>query len=235
MSLKKYFLKNKITYKLYLFYNLYIRHKCFIKRSQYSQWGEDLFITDYFKKKKSGTYFDVGCFHPIMYSNTYLLYKKGWNGINIDINPTSIDLFDILRPGDFNLCTTIDENNLEFKVYFDHPFSPVNTLDKKYYNDSKKIFFQDSSIKFVKSKSIDEILKLSGTNNVDFLNIDVEGMDLKILSQIIPNKLHPQLISVETHNVDGSKSNECDKIHELLKNSNYKLYKRIGPTTLYTI
>ena len=235
MSLKKYFFKNKITYKLYLFYNLYIRHKCFINRAQYSQWGEDLFVADYFKKKKNGTYFDIGCFHPIMYSNTCLLYKKGWRGINLDINPTSIDLFNIIRPGDFNLCTTIDEKNTEFRVYFDHPLSPVNTLDKKYYNESKKIFFQDDSGKFVKSKSIDEILKLSETNDVDFLNIDVEGMDFKILSQLIPNKLHPHLISVETHNVDGSKSNECDKIHELLKNCNYNRYKRIGPTTLYTI
>tara|TARA_B100000941_G_scaffold267490_1_gene223468 strand:+ start:1170 stop:1877 length:708 start_codon:yes stop_codon:yes gene_type:complete len=233
MSLQKYFFKNKITYKLYLFYNLYIRHKCFINRPQYSQWGEDLFIADYFKKKKNGTYFDIGCFHPIMYSNTCLLYNKGWRGVNLDINPTSIDLFNIIRPDDFNLCTTIDKKNIEFRVYFDHPLSPVNTLDKEYYNNSKKMFFKDSLIQSVKSKSIDEILKLSGVNKVDFLNIDVEGMDLKILSQLIPSKLQPQLISVETHNVDGSKSDECDKIHELLKNCGYTCYKRVGPSTLY--
>ena len=235
MSLKKYFFKNKITYKIYLFYNLYIRHKCFINRSQYSQWGEDLFIVDYFKNKNNGTYFDVGCFHPIMYSNTCLLYKKGWRGVNLDINPTSIHLFDIIRPDDFNLCTTIDENKNEFKIYFDHPLSPVNTLDKKYYENSKKIFFKNSSIGSVKSKSIDEILKLSKINKVDFLNIDAEGMDFKILLQLIPNKLQPQLISIETYNVDGSKSDECDKIDEFLKNCNYKCYKRIGPSSLYTL
>ena len=44
-----------------------------------------------------------------MYSNTCLLHRKGWQGINIDINPTSIDLFNIARPKDTNLCTTINE------------------------------------------------------------------------------------------------------------------------------
>ncbi len=233
MSLKKFFFKNKLTYKIYLFYNLYIRHKCFIHRSQYSQWGEDIYIDDYFNQKKKGTYFDVGCFHPLMYSNTCLLYKKGWRGINLDINPTSIDLFNILRPDDFNLCTTIDNNNKEFKVYFDHPLSPVNTLDEQYYKETKKVFFKDEDIKSIKSKSIDEILELAEIKNIDFLNIDVEGMDFKILSQLIPNKLQPQLISIETHNVDGTKSKECDKIHYLLKSNNYKTYKRVGPSTLY--
>ena len=86
MSLKRIFLKNKISYKIYLYYNLYLRHKGFLDRERYSQWGEDQFITEYFKDKEKGIYLDIGCFNPFMYSNTCLLYKKGWTGINIDIN-----------------------------------------------------------------------------------------------------------------------------------------------------
>ena len=127
MSLRKIFLKTNFTYKIYLYYNLYIRHKAYLKKTRYSQWGEDQYIVDFFKDKKNGVYFDVGCFHPFMYSNTCLLHNKGWQGINIDINSTSIDLFNIARPKDINLCTTIDENKSEFKYYFDHQFSPVNT------------------------------------------------------------------------------------------------------------
>ena len=86
MSLKNIFLKTKLTYKIYLYYNLYIRHKSYLKRTQYSQWGEDQFINQFFKDKIDGIYLDIGCFHPVMYSNTCLLHKKGWRGINIDIN-----------------------------------------------------------------------------------------------------------------------------------------------------
>ena len=234
MSLKKLFFKSDFSYKLYLYYNLYIRHKCFINRSQYSQWGEDLSILKFFKDKKVGIYLDVGCFHPLMYSNTCLLFKNGWRGINIDINPTSIDLFKILRPLDLNICTAINENKKEFKVYFDHPFSPVNTLDKNFFDTNKSKFFKEVSFKIIKSKSIDEILKLSKFKEIDFLNIDVEGFDFKVLTQIVPNKLKPSLISIETHNVDGSKSEDCDKINDYLKNCKFIAYKRVGPSTLYS-
>ena len=114
MSLKKFFLKHKITYKIYLYYNLYVRHKGFIRRKRYSQWGEDQFIAEFFKEKENGIYLDIGCFNPFMYSNTCLLYKKGWHGVNIDINPTSIDLFNIARPKDFNICTTVNDEKKNF-------------------------------------------------------------------------------------------------------------------------
>ena len=234
MSIKKFFLKSNFTYKIYLYYNLYIRHKCFLRRKQYSQWGEDLIIKEFFKDKKAGIYFDVGCFHPIMYSNTCALFKKGWRGINIDINPTSVDLFNIVRPNDLNLCTTINENPKEFKIFFDHPFSPVNTLDQTHYNSLKAEFFKDVSFTTIKSKSIDEILKFKKTEKIDFLNIDVEGSDLSILTQLVPDKMKPSLISIETHNVDSSKSKDCDKINDYLKNCKFYAYKRVGPSTLFS-
>ena len=233
MSLKKIFLKNIISYKIYLYYNLYIRHKGFLKRERYSQWGEDQFITHYFKDREKGIYLDIGCFNPFMYSNTCLLYKKGWRGINVDINPTSIDLFKIARPNDFNICTTINDEKKSFEVFQDGPFSPVNTLDKKFYENLGKSFSRDKKI-FVVSKSIDEVINLSGIKkNIDFINIDVEGNDYKVLTQIKINKLKPQLISIETHNVDGSESENFSNILDYLSKNNFVIFKRVGPTTLF--
>ena len=196
------------------------------------------------KIKKKGIYFDVGCFHPFMYSNTCLLHNKGWHGVNIDINPTTIDLFNIVRPKDINLCTTIDENKSEFKFYYDHPFSPVNTLDKEFYKDFKEAHFKKFKkesfvgdiVKIVKSKTIDEILQISKPyTKIDFLNIDIEGMDFKILKQLIPKKLSPILISIETHDPANTKLRDCDQIINFLKENNYKIYKRVGPSTLFNI
>ena len=236
MSLKKIFLKNKFTYKIYLYYNLYIRHKCFLNRKQYSQWGEDLFINNFFKNKNNGIYLDVGCFHPYMYSNTCLLYKKGWSGINIDINQTSIDLFNIVRPNDINICAAVHEIKREFKVYFDDPFSPVNTIDNKFYENLKKSFFKNKKISTVQSKTIQEILDTDKIKNaIDFINIDAEGLDFKILKQINLNKYKVQLLSIETHNVDGSKTEYFDSIKKFLEKNNYSVFKRVGPTTLFAL
>ena len=234
MSLKKIFLKNKLSYKIYLYYNLYIRHKGFLKRKRYSQWGEDKFITQYFKDKEKGIYLDIGCFNPFMYSNTCLLYRKGWTGINIDINPTSIDLFNIARPKDFNICTTINDEQKSFEVFLDDPFSPVNTLDKKFYKNLGKSSPTNRKFLTVTSKSIDEIINLSGIKKeIDFINIDAEGSDYKILTQIKISKLKPKLISIETHNTDGSKSDNFDQIHTYMSKNDFNIYKRVGPTTLY--
>jgi FkbM family methyltransferase len=236
VSLKKIFLKTKFTYKIYLYYNLYIRHKCFLDRKQYSQWGEDLFINSFFKGKNNGIYLDIGCFHPYMYSNTCLLHKKGWSGINIDINQTSIDLFNIVRPKDTNICAAISEKKKDFQVYFDDPFSSANTTDKKFYESLKKSSFKNKKILTVKSKTIQEIVDISKIKSViDFINIDAEGSDFEILQQINLNKYKVKLLSIETHNVDGSKTEHFDFMKNFLEKYNYFIFKRAGPTTLFAL
>ena len=52
---------------------------------KYSKSSVDLIIGRLFSNKSKGIYIDVGCNHPIKYKNTYLLHKKGWNGIKIDL------------------------------------------------------------------------------------------------------------------------------------------------------
>ncbi len=85
---------------------MYYRPKIFFPKKTYSMYGEDLIIQNFFKKKTKGFYVDIGCYHPLDGSNTFLLYKKGWNGINVDLNKISIDLFNKARKKDenFNLA-----------------------------------------------------------------------------------------------------------------------------------
>ena len=83
--------KFNLLRNLYLYYNIYIRNFKFFFKS--SQFGEDKKIIKLFNRK--GIYLDVGCLHPIRHNNTYLMYKLGWKGINIDLNPLSIELFNI--------------------------------------------------------------------------------------------------------------------------------------------
>jgi len=234
MSLRKIFLKNKFTYKIYLFYNLYIRHKAFLKRVSYSQWGEDLEIIKFFKNKKKGEYLDIGCFHPLMYSNTCLLNQKGWRGTNIDLNQTTIDLFNILRPKDLNLCRIIGSAEKKVKVYFDSLFSPVNTADKTFYNNHKNKFFKDVFIREVAAQKLNNIIgKNLMSKKIDFVNIDAEGMDYKVLKQIDLRKLKIDLVAIETHYFDGRKTKNYLKILYFFKKNNFSLLKRHGPTSLF--
>ena len=71
--------------------------------------------------------------------------------------------------------------------------------------------------------------------NIDFINIDVEGSDYKVLTQIKIDKYKPKLISIETHNVDGSESKNFSFILEYLSKNNFSIFKRVGATTLFSI
>ena len=48
--------------------------------------GEDLELLKLTKNINQGFYVDAGCYHPLRLNNTYLLYKKKWNGLNIDLS-----------------------------------------------------------------------------------------------------------------------------------------------------
>ena len=87
--------KIKFLKKIYLFYNIYIRNYKFLKNG--SQFQEDDFILNQFPEGYVEKYLDVGCFHPTRHSNTFKMHKQGWKGINIDLNPLTIELFNYAK------------------------------------------------------------------------------------------------------------------------------------------
>jgi len=147
--------------KFYFFYNIYIRNYKFYFSGR-SQLGEEKKLLTYFKKKNQGTYVDLGCFHPTRHNNTFEFYKKGWRGINIDLNPLTIDLFDFLRPNDINVCAAISNNNKKKKLYFLGDLSSQNTLEKTHTQWLKSHFGYSQKkilIKTIKTQKIEDILK----------------------------------------------------------------------------
>ena len=222
-------LPDSIFYKIYLYYNLYYRNKAYKKRASYSQDQEDLFINDYFKNIDDGFYLDIGCYHPIKYSNTALLYNRGWQGINIDMNQTSIDLFNILRKKDKNICAAISSSNKKVTQYIDHIYSPVNTIDKNFSQViSKRLKTKPFSEKNIFTNTFSEIVKKNEIQitKIDFLNIDVEGHDYDVLKGIDLLNIKPKIICIEIDNHEKNLSNQ--KIKNYLIKFNYKIIKSIG-------
>ena len=102
--------------------------------------------------------------------------------------------------------------------------------------NGKKKSFEGDIVKIVKSKTIDEILEISKPHTkIDFLNIDIEGMDFTVLKQLVPKKINPKLISIETHSTENTKLRDCDQIYDFLKNSNYVVLDRAGQSTLFKL
>jgi len=186
----------EILRKLHIIHNIYIKHKFFIKKKSYAMDNEDSVVLEYFKDKRNGFYVDVGCYHPIHRNNTYLLHKKNWNGINIDTSQLSIDLFDYMRPKDLNYNCAVSNKNEIIKLFYQKELSQLSTIEK---DQAKKVFQGNIREKNIQAFTLDEILSRDKykNNKIDFLDVDVEGADLKVLEGLSFNKFQPELVCFE--------------------------------------
>tara|TARA_B100000780_G_C21020209_1_gene408871 strand:+ start:296 stop:928 length:633 start_codon:yes stop_codon:yes gene_type:complete len=189
--------------------------------------GEDIFIQNYFKDKPNGFYVDVGCYHPLDGNNTQILYKKGWNGINLDINFYSIELFNFLRKRDVNIHTGISQKKDNLTMYYRKEINMLNTLDEKiakihFINGYKKRSIQVNTLNFFISKHFNKLKK------IDFLNIDVEGAELNVLKSLNFKHHKPQLVCIEIHNAKKMYDTnyrylKSNKIYNYLISKDYKV------------
>ena len=227
MSKKNFFLKLAIKhnwlYKPYLYYNIYIRNFKYLMKKSCSQVGEDVIVKEFFKDKK-GFYIDIGCGHPFKDNNTTLLFRNGWSGINIDLSSINIDLFNLVRPNDQNLCEIISKKKKKIKYYVpnDDPLSVETTADKKYLNFLKKIHKNNYKTKVGFALTWKDIVKKYKLKikEVDFVTIDIEGKDLEVLKLIEISKMRPTIILIEAPFFLKKMRNE---IKEYLKNNKYKI------------
>ena len=226
--------KNKYLRKLYIFYNIFIRNRKFLKKG--TQFGEDEYILDLFEKNFKGKFLDIGCYHPTRHNNTFLMYKNGWSGINIDLNPLAIELFNFMRPRDININVGISDSEDEKKLFFIDELNTQNTLDENQLNFLKNHHnIQDHEIieKKIRTTRLDKILDEHKFYNIDFMNLDIEGHELNVLKTINFEKIKIKYLCVEMieHNKKSIENNE--KIKNLLIQNNYKLIKNFSFNYIY--
>ena len=180
--------------------------------------NEDLAVIDYFKDKKNGFYVDVGCYHPTHRNNTYLLHKKNWSGVNIDTSKFSIDLFNHMRPKDLNYNCAISNKNEIIKLFYQKELSQLSTTER---DQAEAVFQGNIKEKEVQAFTLDEILDRDKFKDIkiDFLDIDVEGADLKVLEGLSFDKFKPELVCVEIH----AKEIKQSDVYKFLIKKNYEL------------
>ena len=210
--------------KMYFFYNIYIRNLKFLYNG--SQFGEEKKILKLFSENFKGNYVDLGCFHPTRSSNTFEFYKRGWKGLNIDLNPLTIDLFNYARPKDTNICTAISNKKSNKKLYFLGELDSKNTLDLNHKNWLSKHFRiekKDFRIKNIKTNTLEQILNKNRFFKIDFLNIDIEGHEFDVLKLFNFKKFDIKVICIELLNFNKLSGDRKKKLILILKKNKFKL------------
>ena len=181
----------------YFYLKLNLFHKSIqSKKSYFSFSGVDVIIENIFKNQKKGFYIDVGCQHPIKNNNTFLLHKKGWSGINIDLDKDNINLFNSARSTDCNINVAVSDKVNEVDLFFYHKKSPINTIDHKTSQFQKA---KVTSVKKIQTDTLDNIISSSkfSDKKFDFLSVDVEGHELQVFKGLDFNKFAPNVIVLE--------------------------------------
>jgi FkbM family methyltransferase len=163
---------------------------------RFSQFGEDIFLDQYFPHRNTGFYVDVGAFHPFSYSNTYLFYRRGWRGINIEPNPKGFAEFSRYRPRDVNLNCAVSSEAKTVSFTCDGVFSGIAD-DTHLFKDRNPNAQQIN----VQSRPLSQIFAEHVPNGVeiDFMSVDCEGHDLEVLRSNDWQRYRPRVLLVEDH------------------------------------
>lgn len=200
----------------------------------YSQEGEDMILRRIFEGKRDGFYVDVGAHHPRRFSNTYYFYKEGWRGINIEPNPDALKAFNLERPKDINLQLGVSDvaSILEY-YYFDEPalntFDP-NVVKERLANTSYKVVNKEG----VCVERLDCLLKkhLPSGQLIDFLSVDVEGLDLAVLRSNDWHLFRPKCVLAEVLNMPLDEAIKSD-LSKFMLSQGYCLFARTYNTLIF--
>ncbi len=183
-----------------------------------SQLGQDilaLLVSDF---KNSGTFLEIGAADGVTLSNTFLLEKffdwsgflcepaKGWRS-SLEANRSSQLIFDAVWD--------ISGDEIPFREVKEKEFSGVLQFLAEDMHAQRREEGEDYSVKTI---SLSDLLAAHEIPlDLDYLSIDTEGSEFKILKSVDFSKFRPRLITVE-HNFTDNRKN----IYELLTTFGYK-------------
>jgi FkbM family methyltransferase len=202
----------------------------------HSSTGEDV-ILDWIIKKEHWFYVDIGWFDPIYWNNTYLFYKKGWNGINVEPNISGFKKFTKKRPKDINLQIAAWRTNWEL-IFHRFDYAAISTCDPlavQRYTDAWHKVIETYTVPIW---TLEKIFETYGKGRqVDILSVDVEWFDMDVLESNNWEKYTPSYIILETveyaKNWIDTWSKQNDIFDPYLQAKWYVVIAETGINTIY--
>lgn len=215
----------------------------FLKRSpqylSFAQSGEDrlaLFILKHQFGLTDLNFLDIGANHPTELSNTYLFYVEGFHGVLLEPDPDLVKALKKARPKDtvINKAVTVDAaDNLDFYLMQPHTLNTFSEKEVKLYQEHYKDVKVRGKIK-VQTTQLDVLMKEYFSTGLDFLSIDIEGLDYDILSNFNFKKYRPKVVCVETMvYLQDKELKKSDDVIQLMLKNDYFIYADTYVNTIF--
>ena len=201
-------------------------------QTYWGQHAEDAIIRIFLPNTTDGFYVDVGAFHPTRYSNTYSFYLDGWTGINIDPSIDSINSFNAVRPRDVNINVGVADESGTLQ-YYRFEEGAFNTFDPTIACNWKE-HSRPLPTETIRVERLESILQLHlNERQIDFLTIDVEGLELSVLQSNDWLQYRPRLIVMEVHGRLPVDEYTGLTVIKYLKELNYVFVGIVGHSTYF--
>jgi len=199
----------------------------------YSQEGEEMILSRIFEGKANGFYIDIGAHHPKRFSNTMIFYDRGWRGINIDAMPESMIPFFKERPLDINLEVAVSDKDelLTFHIFKEPALNTFSeSLAQEYIASNNDILYK----KEIRTRSLESLFDeyLPQNQEIDFLSIDVEGLDFEVLKSNNWTKYRPEIILFEYQKFEINSFLQSD-LYKFMIESGYQFFGKTYNTIFY--
>lgn len=200
-------------------------------RASFAQEGEDLILERMFEQQNTGIYVDVGAHHPLRFSNTHLLYRRGWHGVNIDAAPGSMEPFRKLRRRDINLEIGVTATD-EIRDFFIFNEPALNTFDGARAKSLEKPPYRIEQVRPTRCAPLSTILEEHGIRAIDLLTIDAEGFDFEVLKTVDWDRNKPKVVLTEQFSRDMATLMQSD-VHGYLAERGYTLVAKTFNSVFY--
>lgn len=210
------------------------RSESSVGREFFGQEGEDAVFSGFLSYGSGvGFFVDVGAHHPTRFSNTWKFYQAGWRGINIDPTPGSMRSFRELRPEDINLEVGISREAARRKFYcYNEP--ALNGIDNDRQEELKDTQYRLEGVINIETLPLSDVLERHGRmfKSPNFLTIDVEGLEIEVLSSHNWGRFSFDFVLIEQRLPDLVALGESE-VCQFMMDRGYKAVACTGRTVFY--
>lgn len=201
----------------------------------YTKYKEDLivkkiFADQYQQSPKEIQYIDIGANNYRRGNNSYLFYKEGMRGgVLVEADPFLCNRLKQKRKKDqvYNIAIgTEDSESIDFYVL---SLPTRSTLDKEYVDKAIEAGLSIKEVIKIPCFTLNSLLEKLNYEP-DYMSIDIEGMDYKVIRSIDFTK-HP--IKVIVAELCDERNEDGETMNEFMVRSGYQIYGQYGCNVIY--